>query len=47
MAHPFRVGAELPGASDFDGDGRDDVIVFTRGGPADDFVSNSNGARFV
>ncbi|GGK73875.1 DUF2961 domain-containing protein [Mangrovihabitans endophyticus] len=43
----FAVGGELPGTGDVDGDGRDDVVTFTRGGPADVYVSLSNGSAFV
>ena len=43
----FAVGSELAGTGDFDGDGRDDVVAFTRGAAADVFVSLSDGGRFV
>ncbi|MEV4755502.1 DUF2961 domain-containing protein [Micromonospora sp. NPDC049559] len=43
----FAVGNELAGAGDVDGDGRDDVVTFTRGSAADVFVSLSDGGRFV
>lgn len=43
----FAAGTELPGAGDFDGDGRDDVVTFTRGSAADVYVSLSDGGRFV
>lgn len=43
----FAVGAELAGAGDVNGDGRDDVVTFTRGDTADVFVSLSDGGRFV
>jgi hypothetical protein len=43
----FAIGAELAGAADVDGDGRDDVVTFTRGAAADVYVSLSDGARFV
>jgi hypothetical protein len=43
----FAYGAERPAIGDFDGDGRDDLVVFTGGTQADAFVSLSNGAAFV
>ncbi len=43
----FAYGTERPAVGDFDGDGRDDVVVFTGGAQADAFVSLSNGAAFV
>lgn len=43
----FAVGDELAGAADVNGDGRDDVVTFTRGQAADVFVSLSDGERFV
>jgi hypothetical protein len=43
----FAVGDELAGAADVNGDGRDDVITFTRGAAADVYVSLSDGSRFV
>ncbi|MGK5741180.1 DUF2961 domain-containing protein [Micromonospora sp. URMC 103] len=43
----FAVGAEAPGVGDFDGDGRADIVTFTRGTAADAFVSLSDGGRFV
>jgi hypothetical protein len=43
----FGVGDELPGVGDFNGDGRDDVVVFTRGTAADVYVSLSSGQLFV
>ncbi len=43
----FGGGTELAGTGDFDGDGRDDVVTFTRGAAADVFVSLSDGTRFV
>ncbi|MER7893706.1 DUF2961 domain-containing protein [Micromonospora sp. NPDC094482] len=43
----FALGTELPGVGDFDGDGRADVVTFTRGTTADAFVSLSDGGRFV
>ncbi|MFI6273513.1 DUF2961 domain-containing protein [Micromonospora zamorensis] len=43
----FAVGNELPGVGDVDGDGRDDILTFTRGTAGDVFVSLSDGTRFV
>ncbi|MET7747544.1 DUF2961 domain-containing protein, partial [Micromonospora sp. NPDC005367] len=43
----FALGDELPAVGDVDGDGRDDIVTFTRGGTADVFVSLSDGTRFV
>ncbi|MGI5214701.1 DUF2961 domain-containing protein [Plantactinospora sp. CA-290183] len=43
----FAVGTELAGAADVNGDGRDDVVTFTRGSAGDVFVSLSDGGRFV
>ncbi|GIF86343.1 glycoside hydrolase family 172 protein [Catellatospora bangladeshensis] len=43
----FGFGTELPAVGDVDGDGRDDVVTFTRGSTADAFVALSDGARFV
>jgi hypothetical protein len=42
----FAIDVELPGAGDFDGDGKADAIVFTRGTRADVFVARSTGAAF-
>ncbi|MEV0431302.1 DUF2961 domain-containing protein [Micromonospora sp. NPDC050495] len=42
----FAVGAELPALGDVDGDGRDDIVTFTRGLAGDVFVSLSDGSRF-
>ncbi|MFK4087487.1 DUF2961 domain-containing protein [Kribbella sp. NPDC020789] len=42
--HPsFAVGTEIPATGDFNGDGRDDIVTFTRGTAADVWVSLSNG----
>jgi len=43
----FAVGAEVAGTGDVNGDGRDDVVTFTRGTTGDVFVSLSDGGRFV
>ena len=36
----------VPGIGDFDGDGKDDIVAFTRGGRADVFVARSTGTSF-
>ncbi|WP_158888835.1 DUF2961 domain-containing protein [Amycolatopsis anabasis] len=36
-----------PATSDFDGDGKDDAVTFTRGTGADVYVSLSDGGKFV
>ncbi|MDI1463142.1 DUF2961 domain-containing protein [Catellatospora sp. KI3] len=43
----FGYGTELPAVGDVDGDGRDDILTFTRGGGADVYASLSDGSRFV
>ena len=43
----FAVGGEAPGVGDFNGDGKDDIVVFTRGDRGDVFVSLSDGAKFI
>ena len=43
----FGYGTEKLAVGDFDGDGRDDIVVFTGGGQADAYVSLSNGVAFV
>nr|WP_238355481.1 DUF2961 domain-containing protein [Kribbella sandramycini] len=43
----FAPNAEVPGSGDFDGDGRSDIVTFTRGPAADVFVALSNGRDFV
>ncbi|MET7747543.1 N-acetylmuramoyl-L-alanine amidase, partial [Micromonospora sp. NPDC005367] len=42
----FAIGDELPGLGDFNGDGRADVVTFTRGTAADVYVALSGGGRF-
>ena len=42
----FSLNDEVPGAGDFDGDGKADIITFTRGNGGDVFVSRSTGAGF-
>ena len=43
----FTFGSEIPGVGDFTGDGRDDVVVYTRGSAADVYVATSNGSSFA
>ena len=43
----FAAGNEVPAVGDFNGDGKDDIATFTRGGTGDVFVALSNGSRFV
>ena len=43
----FAFGGEIPATGDFDGDGKDDIAVFTRGTTADVYVALSNGVKFV
>ncbi|MDT7800559.1 MAG: hypothetical protein QOI78_3992 [Actinomycetota bacterium] len=43
----FAIDGELPGVGDFDGDGKADIVTFTRGSTADVFVSPSDGTKFV
>jgi hypothetical protein len=42
----FAIHDEVPGAGDFDGDGKADIITFTRGDGGDVYVSRSTGAGF-
>src|SRR5262245_41805970 len=42
----FCAAGEVPMVGDFDGDGLDDVVVFTRGLAGDVFVALSDGTRF-
>ncbi|MBQ1052890.1 hypothetical protein KBX50_31110 [Micromonospora sp. C51] len=46
MHHNFAGGVAVPGAGDFTGDDRADVIAFTRGGAADVFVAPSTSVAF-
>ncbi|MCI0686564.1 MAG: trypsin-like serine protease [Sporichthyaceae bacterium] len=43
----FSCRNELPGVGDFTGDGRDDVITFTRDMACDVYVARSTGAAFT
>ncbi|GLW35848.1 hypothetical protein Areg01_87830 [Actinoplanes regularis] len=43
----FAVGSELPSVGDFNNDGKDDIVTFTRGTAADVFVALSTGSRFT
>jgi hypothetical protein len=43
----FGLAGEFPYTGDFDGDGRDDAVVFTKGGLNDVFVGLSTGAGFL
>jgi len=42
----FALGDEFPAVGDVNGDGRDDIITFTRGAAADVFVALSTGSGF-
>src|SRR5262249_15642472 len=43
----FCFGDEIPRVGDFNGDGKDDIVTFTRGSSGRVFVALSDGARFV
>jgi len=43
----FCADGSTPGAGDFNGDGKDDVVCFTHGTGADVWVALSNGTRFT
>ncbi|MFC4014115.1 DUF2961 domain-containing protein [Nonomuraea purpurea] len=43
----FATGQEIALTGDFDGDGRDDAVTFTRGTAADVYVSLSDGGKLV
>jgi V8-like Glu-specific endopeptidase len=42
----FAANDELPGTGDFNGDGKDDIVTFTRGTAGDVYVALSTGAKF-
>ncbi|MCT2587864.1 N-acetylmuramoyl-L-alanine amidase [Actinophytocola gossypii] len=42
----FGIAGEYPGVADVNGDGRDDIVVFTRGTLADVYVALSTGTGF-
>ncbi|HEX2130197.1 MAG TPA: VCBS repeat-containing protein, partial [Actinophytocola sp.] len=42
----FGLAGEYPGVADVNGDGRDDIVVFTRGDLADVYVALSTGSGF-
>ncbi|MEU7854344.1 FG-GAP-like repeat-containing protein [Nonomuraea sp. NPDC049141] len=43
----FASGDQVPGVGDFNGDGKADVVSFTRGSAGDVFVTTSDGGRFL
>ncbi|WP_318307752.1 FG-GAP-like repeat-containing protein [Amycolatopsis solani] len=43
----FAFNSEIPSIGDFNGDGKDDLVVFTRGSASDAFVATSDGTKFV
>ncbi|GHJ49095.1 hypothetical protein Cs7R123_64370 [Catellatospora sp. TT07R-123] len=42
----FCLAGEYPYTGDFNGDGKDDIVVFTKGGTNDVYVGLSNGSSF-
>lgn len=42
----FSIEDEWPGVGDFNGDGKSDVVTFTRGGEAQVYVASSDGTAF-
>ena len=42
----FGLAGEVPGVGDFNGDGRDDIVVFSQGTLADVYVALSTGSAF-
>jgi len=43
----FCRATEIPLAGDFNGDGKDDIVTFTRGSAGDVYVALSNGSKFT
>jgi hypothetical protein len=43
----FAFNDEVPAIGDFNGDGKDDIAVFTRGTASDVFVATSDGTKFT
>ncbi|MBB4966728.1 FG-GAP-like repeat-containing protein [Saccharothrix violaceirubra] len=43
----FGIGGEIVDSGDFNGDGKDDIVTFTRGEAGDVYVSLSDGTKFV
>ena len=43
----FCMGTEIPLVGDFNGDGKDDIVTFTRGTANDVFVALSDGSKFT
>jgi hypothetical protein len=43
----FAIDNEIPATGDFNGDGRDDIVTFTRGSTASVFVALSDGTSFL
>ncbi|MFI7674565.1 N-acetylmuramoyl-L-alanine amidase [Actinophytocola sp. NPDC049390] len=42
----FGLAGEIPGVGDFNGDGKDDIVVFNQGTQADVYVATSTGTGF-
>ncbi|MER6949580.1 VCBS repeat-containing protein [Nonomuraea sp. NPDC000554] len=43
----FAPAGEIPAVGDFNGDGKDDIVTFTRGANADVYVATSTGTGFT
>jgi hypothetical protein len=43
----FAIGGEVPAVGDVNGDGRDDIVTFTRNNAADVYVALSTGSSFT